>query len=136
MRKFLRQNQTPTEKIIWEKLRNRKFLNLKFRRQHPIDNFIVVFYCAEPSFIIEIDGKVHEKQKEYDEFRQNLIERQGYQFLRITNSEIITDVNILLEKIRIIYETSQANLTPVGVTSPNLSEPLTPTLLRLLNSAE
>jgi len=107
MRKFLRQNQTPTEKIIWEKLRNRKFLNLKFRRQHPIDNFIVDFYCAELSFIIEIDGKVHEKQKEYDEFRQNLIERQGYQFLRITNSEIITDVNILLEKIRIIYETSQ-----------------------------
>ncbi|MCC6275696.1 MAG: DUF559 domain-containing protein, partial [Leptospiraceae bacterium] len=45
MRKFLRLSQTPTEKIIWEKLRNRKFLNLKFRRQHPIDNFIVDFYC-------------------------------------------------------------------------------------------
>jgi leucyl-tRNA synthetase len=75
----LRKNMTPEEKLLWKNLRNRKFFGLKFLRQHPIvydtiNNkplfFVPDFYCAEKRTIIEIDGKIHDFQKEYDKRRQ------------------------------------------------------------------
>ena len=62
----LRKESTPAEKIVWEHLRNRKFNNLKFRRQHVIHGFVIDFYCHELSLALEIDGDVHLKQKDYD----------------------------------------------------------------------
>jgi very-short-patch-repair endonuclease len=53
---YLRRNPTYAEGLLWKLLRNRKLDSLKFRRQHPIDNYIVDFYCKEKSLIIEIDG--------------------------------------------------------------------------------
>ena len=81
----LRKQSTPEEIKVWKLLRNRKYKGLKFRRQHVIDGFIVDFYCHELRLAIEIDGKVHLKQKEYDEFRQYLIEQNNIKFIRITN---------------------------------------------------
>ncbi|HOW81627.1 MAG TPA: endonuclease domain-containing protein [Spirochaetota bacterium] len=95
----LRKQSTPEEIKVWKLLRNRKYKGLKFRRQHVIDGFIVDFYCHELRLAIEIDGKVHLKQKEYDEFRQYLIEQNNIKFIRITNEEIINNVNILLHQI-------------------------------------
>ncbi|MBN2402192.1 MAG: DUF559 domain-containing protein [Spirochaetes bacterium] len=80
-------------------LRNRKFLNYKFRRQHVIEGFVVDFYCQKLRLAIEIDGKVHDRQKEYDEIRQQLIEERGIKFIRITNEEVNKDINILFSKI-------------------------------------
>ncbi len=96
----LRQEGTPEERKIWKALRNRSFLNLKFRRQHVIEGFVVDFYCYELNIAIEIDGKIHERQNEYDELRQSLIEEKGIKFIRVTNEEINRDINILLERIK------------------------------------
>lgn len=96
----LRINQTPAEKIVWELLRNRKFMNLKFRRQHPVEGFILDFYCAELKLAIEIDGKIHDKQKEYDEFRQDVIEKKGLRFIRLTNEEVLQNNEIIYYKIK------------------------------------
>ncbi len=52
-------------------------MNLKFRRQHVIEGFVVDFYCHDLRLAIEIDGKVHDRQREYDEIRQTLIEGEG-----------------------------------------------------------
>jgi len=76
-------------------LRNRKYRNLKFRRQHVIDGFVVDFYCHELSLVIEIDGKIHDKQKDYDKLRQSLIETKGFRFIRITNKQLRDDEFIL-----------------------------------------
>jgi very-short-patch-repair endonuclease len=65
----LRKEATSEEKKVWNALRNRKVLNLKFRRQHVIEGFVVDFYCHELRLAIEIDGKIHKRQKEYDELR-------------------------------------------------------------------
>lgn len=89
----------PGEIKIWEALRNRKFNNLKFRRQHEIEGFVVDFYCHELKLAIEIDGEVHKKQKGYDGLRQHLIEDEGIRFMRITNEDINRDVKILLTEI-------------------------------------
>jgi len=69
--KELRKNQTGTEEMLWQKLRNRKLYGYKFLRQHPIIHsgfinklyfFIADFYCAEKELVIELDGKIHENQ--------------------------------------------------------------------------
>ena len=95
----LRRESTPEEDKIWNALRNRKFLNCKFRRQHVIEGFVVDFYCKRLRLAIEVDGKIHDRQKEYDELRQRLIEEEGIKFIRVTNEEINKDINILFIKI-------------------------------------
>jgi len=96
----LRKEQTPEEEIVWNHLRNRKFMNLKFRRQHDLEGFIVDFYCHELRLALEIDGRIHDKQKDYDELRQELIASKGIRFVRETNDELNRDVNLLFDDIR------------------------------------
>lgn len=69
----LRKNMTSAEKMLWERLKNKQVLNYKFRRQHPLANFIADFYCHKAKLIIEVDGGIHEtaEQKEYDLGRTN-----------------------------------------------------------------
>ena len=100
----LRKEQTSEEKKVWKVLRGRRFCNLKFRRQHDIEGFIVDFYCHELRLAIEIDGKVHEKQIEYDKLRQMIIEAEGHRIIRASNDEVNKDMNILLERIRVMME--------------------------------
>ena len=97
--RILRKQQTPEEMIVWDFLRNRRFQGLKFRRQHVIEGFVVDFYCHELSLAIEIDGGIHDRQKDYDELRQGLIESRGICFIRVRNEEIRRDIHVLQEKI-------------------------------------
>src|SRR5690606_8500441 len=60
----LRQNQTKAEEMFWQLVRNRKFANLKFRRQHQIGHYIADFFCNEHNLVIEFDGKVHDTEKQ------------------------------------------------------------------------
>ena len=57
--KILGKSETDAEKILWERLRNKQLLGLKFRRQHPINIFIVDFYCHKIKLVVEVDGKIH-----------------------------------------------------------------------------
>ncbi len=96
----LRQSSTSMENRVWEALRDRRFLELKFRRQFVLEGFVVDFYCHNLKLAIEIDGKIHENQKEYDEKRQHTIESNNINFIRTTNEEVEKDINILLNQIR------------------------------------
>ena len=100
----LRRNQTESEKTLWEQIRNRKINNLKFLWQHPfiyqangfnLNYFIADFYCAEKKIIIELDGEIHETQKEYDENRDSILQEMGIKVSRFKNGE----VNIAIEFI-------------------------------------
>jgi len=104
----LRQNMTEAERVLWKELRNRKFLGLKFVRQYPliyqvINNepryFIADFMCFEKKLVIEVDGMIHEFQKEEDEHREEILESLGLNILRIKNEEV-KDIMKVLEKIR------------------------------------
>ena len=104
----LRKNQTETEKIFWEEIRNRKFLGLKFRRQEPIyyefyeqkKFFICDFICPGAKLIIEIDGGIHEKQKEYDKTRKEILKLKEYQILRFKNEDILNNLEGVLIQIK------------------------------------
>jgi len=104
--RLLRKQSTKAEKILWNELRNRKFNNLKFRRQHPIGEYVVDFYCHEKKLIIEVDGQIHDnnEQKEYDANRQTELENSGYKIVRIKNKDIIDDVKSALLRIRLFLD--------------------------------
>ncbi|MFH0804074.1 MAG: endonuclease domain-containing protein [Candidatus Zambryskibacteria bacterium] len=99
-RKELRQSSTPQEKLLWERLRNRK-LGPRFRRQYSIGGYILDFYCPEKKLIIELDGEVHntKEAKEYDEVRDKYFRELGYKVLRFWNSGIEQDMEKVLDKI-------------------------------------
>ena len=98
----LKKVMTTAEKILWNRLRNRKLKGFKFRRQHPIDVFIADFYCHEAKLVVEVDGRMHSLAvvKEYDAGRTHEIEKLGITVIRFTNEEVIKDINEVLEKIK------------------------------------
>ena len=97
--KELRQNMTPAEKILWEHLRAKRFNGLKFRRQQIIEGFIVDFYCHSLRLVIEIDGEIHDKQKQYDTERDQILSSKQLTILRFTNQEVSKDIESVLKTI-------------------------------------
>jgi very-short-patch-repair endonuclease len=97
--RHLRKDQTAVEQIVWDLLKNRKCLGLKFRRQHVLAGFIVDFYCDECKLAIELDGDVHDRQKDYDELRDREISAKDIYIIRIRNVEINNNPQIIVKKI-------------------------------------
>ena len=99
--KGLRQASTKAEMILWKNLRGRKLENLKFRRQHPFENFILDVYCHERKLCIEADGNIHNEKEimEYGQNRTRLLNDNGIAVLRFTNKEIINNIDTVLNKI-------------------------------------
>jgi len=104
-RRFLRQNATAAEEILWRYLRNRQ-ISYKFRRQYSLFGFIADFYCHELILVIELDGWTHdfEKTRKRDYIKQNLFERKGYKVVRFTNEEVYGDADDLLQSVRSICQ--------------------------------
>jgi very-short-patch-repair endonuclease len=97
----LRRNMTKAENLLWIELKNRKIFKSRFRRQHPIDIFIVDFYCHEYKLAIEIDGDIHLKKEviEYDDGRTHDIEKLGIKILRFTNDQVYNEINSVKNEI-------------------------------------
>jgi very-short-patch-repair endonuclease len=75
------------------RLRRRRTLGLKFRRQHAISRFIVDFYCAELRLVLEIDGGIHgdPERAAYDAARTAWLETHGFRVMRIRNDQLTAD---------------------------------------------
>ncbi len=99
--KALRNNMTNSELALWEKLKGKQMLGLRFRPQHPIDIFIADFYCHPIKLVIEIDGGIHKttEQKEYDIGRTAELNYWGIEVIRFTNEEIENKVNQVIKGI-------------------------------------
>jgi len=99
---------TEAEELLWEKLRNRNLFKERFKKQHPVDIFILDFYCHKYKLAIEIDGDIHlEKDiQEYDDGRTHDLEKLGIKVLRVTNKEVKEQrdkvIFKILEEIRIL----------------------------------
>jgi very-short-patch-repair endonuclease len=104
----LRANQTNSENIIWEIVRNRKLFGKKFLRQHSIyydllgreSFYIADFYCHELNFVIEIDGQIHQYEKLKDAERDKIMNLMGLYVLRIKNKEIENSISKVIDKIK------------------------------------
>jgi very-short-patch-repair endonuclease len=58
----MRREQTAAEALLWTRVRGRKLLGMRFRRQHAIGRYIVDLYCAERRLVVELDGSSHAGQ--------------------------------------------------------------------------
>lgn len=95
----LRRNATNPEQRLWSILCRRQLGGLKFRRQHPIEPYIVDFYCASANFVVELDGESHEGQQTYDENRELHLLKLGLRILRVTNDDVIQNLEGVAEAI-------------------------------------
>ena len=109
--RVLRSNMTRAEIILWSRLRSKKINGYKFRRQQPLFDYIVDFYCDKLKLIIEVDGEIHSfsERANYDSKRDNILKINGYHIIRLSNLEIETEINSAINKI-IIYISE--NLSP------------------------
>lgn len=99
---FLRRNPTPAEVILWEFLRERQMLGVKFRRQHPRFKYVPDFYGNEVKLIIELDGRHHDDplQKEYDHDREADLIRSKCTIIRFANADVFFDISFVLRGIQ------------------------------------
>lgn len=96
----LRRTMTPAERVLWNELRGGKLAGKRFRRQQIIGGYIADFYCHEAGLVIELDGAVHEQQRDYDRAREESIRLFGLTVVRFTNDEILQQLPRVLETIR------------------------------------
>ena len=91
----LRKNMTDAERILWKRLKDKSIFKVKFRRQHPVDIFVLDFYCHELNLAIEVDGEIHlsAEVREYDEGRSYELENFGIKILRFTNKQIFENLD-------------------------------------------
>lgn len=97
--KYLRKNQTEAERILWNAVRSKRLGGHKFRRQHPIGEYIVDFVCLERKLVIEVDGGHHADgaQKSHDGRRDAWLEGRGYSVVRIWNMDVLNNLEGVLE---------------------------------------
>jgi very-short-patch-repair endonuclease len=91
--KRLRTHATEPEKILWDALRARNVGGLKFRRQHPIEPYIADYYCAEAMLVVELDGESHNDRQDYDARRDECFRKLGLTVMRLTNHDVITNID-------------------------------------------
>ena len=103
----LRERSTDTEWKLWAILRNRQLAGCKFRRQFPIDRYFADFACREARLIVEIDGSQHADQSEYDAERTRIIETYGWQVVRFSNHDVLTNLEGVAETILIEIQSAR-----------------------------
>lgn|SRR5690606_6834773 len=99
--KSMRHTATDAEHLMWKILRAKRFMNLKFRRQHVIEHYIVDFYCHEIGLVIELDGSQHgtEDAIEYDTERTKFLEALGFIVVRYWNYDVLGRTDVVLEDL-------------------------------------
>lgn len=99
--RYLRKNLTPYERILWRHLRNRTLSGHKFRRQHPLDPYILDFYCPLAKLAVELDGSGHAyaMRRRRDREREQFFAQRGIRILRFWNDEVRENLDGVLQAI-------------------------------------
>ena len=96
--KQLRRELTKEERRLWYLLRSRRFENYKFRRQHPVDHYILDFACCAAHLAVELDGGQHDEKQEYDRQRTCWLNEKDWHVIRFWNNELWDNEEAVLEK--------------------------------------
>ena len=95
----LRRNLTDAERRLWYRLRARRFLNQKFRRQVPIGPYVADFACMHARLIVEVDGGQHAERAIEDRVRELFLNEQGFKTLRFWNNEVLGNLDGVLQRL-------------------------------------
>ena len=94
----LRKSSTEAEQKLWQRIRAKQ-LGVKFRRQHPFQNFILDFVCLEHRVVVEVDGSQHGENAVKDATRTEVLERAGFRVLRFWNNEVLVETDAVVVSI-------------------------------------
>jgi very-short-patch-repair endonuclease len=97
------------EKYIWKAALSRSQLGVKFKRQRPIDRFIVDFFCAELGLIIEIDGSSHFNKANYDAYREKRLIALGYEVVRFNEGEVLNQFGDVVRQLIHVIDCMKVN---------------------------
>ena len=97
---------TDAERFLWKALRSKKINGHRFRRQHPIGQYIADFACIEQRIVIELNGGQHQEQNIFDEQRSVCLQAQGWRVLRFWNNEVLNNIDGVLTVIAgiVVYD--------------------------------
>lgn len=95
----LRRDSTDAERALWFHLRDRRLVNLKFRRQHAIGRYTVDFACIECRLVVELDGGQHLEARRYDDARTASLEERGWRVLRFWDRDVLLQPTAVPEAI-------------------------------------
>jgi very-short-patch-repair endonuclease len=89
------------ERTLWECLRDRRFHNLKFRRQHSIGPYVADFYCDALKLVVEADGRIHEQPEGrfHDAARDRWLQSNGFTVVRLPEDEIVNATALAMQRI-------------------------------------
>jgi len=90
---------TDAERLLWQALRGRQMAAHKFRRQHPLGDYILDFVCLEKKLVIEVDGGQHSEQRDADTKRADKLAKAGFSIIRFWNNEVIWEFEAVKERI-------------------------------------
>ena len=99
--KFLRQNQTGAERLLWHQLRRKRVGHLRFRRQYRLGSYIVDFVCLWARLIVEVDGPHHDLTFENDQRRTRWLESQGFRVIRFSNDDVMGNLEGVVRRIEV-----------------------------------
>ncbi len=102
----MRRAMTAAEKCLWERLRHHRLGGLHFRRQQRLGPFIVDFYCHEARLVVEVDGEVHEQQRERDAERDRFLASGGLRILRFPNDQVLYNTEAVVAEIAAVARSS------------------------------
>lgn len=109
-----RKQATPAEQRLWQRLRARQLSGLKFRRQVWLGSFIADFFCAEARLVIEVDGHSHGSRAVYDKRRTDWLGREGFRVVRVTNDDVMTNIDGVLSHIAAHIPSPSHSAVPSG----------------------
>lgn len=108
LQRLLRRKMMEAELLLWKRLRGRQLQGLKFRRQHPFDDFVLDFVCLEAKLIIEVDGGQHNESGE-DALRDQRLEQAGFRVMRFWNNQVLNEIESIVEAIWLELEKMTAS---------------------------
>ncbi|MGS0540208.1 endonuclease domain-containing protein [Xanthomonas oryzae pv. oryzicola] len=112
--KTLRREMTAAERLLWCRLRDRRLLGFKFRRQCPVGPYVADFACLERALIVELDGSQH-LDASSDAARETFLHRKGLQLLRFWNNEVLVRTDAVCDAIAQRLCVARFSLPPSGV---------------------
>ena len=120
----LRGNLTPQERVLWDALRGRQLDDVKFRRQHPLGAFIFDFYAPELRLVVELDGDIHDDpvRRARDRSRDAHLIANGYSVVRVTNMEVVLDLEAVLERLSVLIGELRGGLPSPPAPLPIMGE--------------
>ena len=98
----LRGDMTDTEKMLWKHLRRKNLDGYRFRRQHPLDRYVLDFYCPALKLAVELDGSQHNTKegRTSDNERTAWLQGQGIRVLRFQNTDVVTNIDSVIKEIQ------------------------------------